>query len=217
MKLPIHTKSPGFGVKRGEYISPGINLFELCIGIIAMQRDDSTRRRWMDQLDQCVYATHVCRRSLNFSRDLDGRGRIGKIVTSQRKRSRVGQGRRERERGERRAECSSVCSLRSTSTVAPFDRVQFTVKLMHRHAADISKQEIYSGTCGCCENARYFVLLLIQRPLGIHALAYMNRSERGKTRFRCDAREQGFHGSVSALCNLYAAARETRISADNRY
>ena len=39
-KLPIHTKSPGFGVKRGEYISPGINLFELCIGIIAMQRDD---------------------------------------------------------------------------------------------------------------------------------------------------------------------------------
>lgn len=30
-KLPIHTKSPGFGVKRGEYISPGINLFELCL------------------------------------------------------------------------------------------------------------------------------------------------------------------------------------------
>lgn len=127
-----------------------------------------------------------------------------KIVTSQRKRSRVGQGRRERERGERRAECSSVCSLRSTSTVAPFDRVQFTVKLMHRHAADISKQEIYSGTCGCCENARYFVLLLIQRPLGIHALAYMNRSEQGKMRFQ--------RRKVEGSSGLFSTARNSVVS-----
>lgn len=104
---------------------------------------------------------------------------------------------------------------------------------MHRHAADISKQEIYSGTCGCRENPTYFVL--IQRPLGIHAFAYMNRSEQRETRFQkrklegdydrpgspgsiggAEYERKALRGPVFALCNLYVSVRNS-ISLDNRY
>ena len=80
-----------------------------------------------------------------------------------------------------------MCSLRSTSAVVPlFDGAQFAAKLMHRHAADISKREIYSGTCGSREECKILCFNPTTRAGRRHALAYMNRTNKRER----DAKEE---------------------------
>lgn len=86
------------------------------------------------------------------------------------------------ESAKEEVEGRAECSLRSTSAVVPlFDRVQFAAKLMHRHAADISKREIYSGTCGSREKCKILCFNPTTRARR-HALAYMNRTSNVKGR-----------------------------------
>ena len=153
----------GSGVKRGEYISRGINL---SLNSHSRSLSLSLSVRNVHNCD----AQRVGRRSVGRWRSFV-RIRNGWIVERYCDES-------AKEEVEGRAECS----LRSTSAVVPlFDGVQFAAKLMHRHAADISKREIYSGTCGSREKCKILCFNPTTRARR-HALAYMNRTSNVKGR-----------------------------------
>lgn len=149
-KLAIHTKSAWVQVKRGEYISPGINLFELglhwnnwtlqrsMISECSCGRKRKGGREGEKQVDISTIRRRVEDPRRGIERRQEGTAKLKKAG---------GGGRQERRRAESEEKCPRDDEYRRRR-VSRDVQVQSRAKLMQRHAADILESpQIYSGAC----------------------------------------------------------------------